>query len=975
MLTGWLQRSVLLFWVMVSAAVTRADVISFEPVATTFSASSGETVTVDGTVTNNSGQDLHASDFFFNFFGFDPSVITPVQDLGISTDFLIPNGTTSGQVSLFDLELGAALPGSSFPISVQLENSLSDLSRVETFTVSLTATAVPEPGFRPLAAIGVAALLLIRSRARRAGKYAAVLLISMAALRAQPAISTQPPESGVTNGSFVILLPLANLGTATAGNVAVNSVTLGTANPSTPAVPLALGNIAVGAAKQLVLTFDGSALILGRNYLLTVRGTYISASSTLGFAVNRILPVLTASGATAADLARWVSLDALRAEFASLPHLDSVTDAQTLLAFIQSRPEFVSSGMYPDASSVWARFADGFPVAIANDFFAVPEPLSAQASRQAGAQISPSRRTPVPKAEMATRPKQSGGTGGTEMPSSPKFRFLSSVDQLTGVDTNLEPDLTAWLNAQNYEPVLSLPTVANLKTVGGDGIFIFRAHGVSLGAGTASDPYQYILWTIDESDFETTAEYLKSGDFQFSAPSPLVPMLAESANGVYEWHWAISASFVEKYWSSFSGNSLVYIDACNSDNATDFKTAIFDKNASVYAGWNAPTGDPFAAKTARLVFDRLLGANQFCPETNPSNVQSCVAGPASAPVFPQRPFDYGQVVNTEFAWHGLGKFSLVTSKHFGLELDFNRTPKGSGSSFGLLAPSIFNMGVDETGLPSGRLAISGIFGTDPRATGGAGSVLVGGKEANIESWDPNTIVVDLALSGDGAAGDVQVVARGYKSNVARLTEWRGPFQFTIVGNGSLKLQSDFNLHFRMDIRKVRTQIHFPPSDAVGGALESKDSTAAYAASGSGPGINETFGWSGSGSMVDGILNPPLTNVVVFDAGFGIVDSTHLQGTVASVTYGSTGATCTVEAPGRPPQMSPLPIFGPSDLTGSGWIFNFVLDSNSADILAGDASYTGLNYACMEAGFPAQYNFKWGAVQATEGTAPDPKSAR
>jgi hypothetical protein len=287
------------------------------------------------------------------------------------------------------------------------------------------------------------------------------------------------------------------------------------------------------------------------------------------------------------------------------------------------------------------------------------------------------------------------------------------------------------------------------------------------------------------------------------------------------------------------------------------------------------------------------------------------------------------------------------------------------------------LGVNE-GVQSGQLGIAGVFGTDPRTTGGTASVLVGGTEANIESWDPNLIVVDLSLSGDGSAGDVQVIARGHKSNVARLTEWRGQFQFTIAGNGSLKLQSTFNLHFRMDIRKFRAQIHFPPVEPEGGDLsEAKDSTATYKASGVGPGINETFLWSGSGNMVDGLLYllSPVSNSVVFDAAFDIVDSTHLQGIVGSVTYGNAGATCTVQAPAQPPQVTPLPIFGPSDLTASGWTFNFVLDPTSADILADNPSYTGLNYACQESGFPANYSFQWGQVPATEGTAPDPNSAR
>src|SRR5271166_6041944 len=71
-----------------------ADAISFHPSNTVLDTTSGGRVTFDGTVTNNSGGDLNASDFFFNFSGYDPTSVNPNQDLGFP-DFLIPIGTTS----------------------------------------------------------------------------------------------------------------------------------------------------------------------------------------------------------------------------------------------------------------------------------------------------------------------------------------------------------------------------------------------------------------------------------------------------------------------------------------------------------------------------------------------------------------------------------------------------------------------------------------------------------------------------------------------------------------------------------------------------------------------------------------------------------------------------------------------------------------------------------------------------------------
>lgn len=122
-----------------------ADAISVQISNSALATASGGTVTFDGTVTNSSGFDLNASDLFFNFFEFDP-LITPTQDLGVVTDFLIPNNSTSPEVALFHISLGGAAPGSNFPAKFQLEDTLGDQSVTKTVTVSvLGSTPISEP--------------------------------------------------------------------------------------------------------------------------------------------------------------------------------------------------------------------------------------------------------------------------------------------------------------------------------------------------------------------------------------------------------------------------------------------------------------------------------------------------------------------------------------------------------------------------------------------------------------------------------------------------------------------------------------------------------------------------------------------------------------------------------------------------------------------------------------------------------------
>jgi hypothetical protein len=163
--------SVVFLWFVVEPTPARADlIISFSLSATTLEGTSGGNLMFDGTVTNNSGSDLNASDFFFNFSGYDFMSVFPNQDLGVSSDFLIPNGTTSPIVALFDVTVADVPDGTSFPIQAQLEDVNNDLSATQTVTVSLSpGTAVPEPKFIwPLAAGFLA--MAYRFRRQRAGK-------------------------------------------------------------------------------------------------------------------------------------------------------------------------------------------------------------------------------------------------------------------------------------------------------------------------------------------------------------------------------------------------------------------------------------------------------------------------------------------------------------------------------------------------------------------------------------------------------------------------------------------------------------------------------------------------------------------------------------------------------------------------------------------------------------------------------------
>jgi hypothetical protein len=125
----------------------------------------GSTSLFSGTIMNDTGVDLNASDLFLNFSGFDPGVVSLTQVLG-DTDFVIPNATTTPQTPLFQATLGTtAMPGVQYLADVILQDSAGNITAAE--TVSLQ-TAVPEPSSVAFVVIGFGAMLAgTRIRRRR----------------------------------------------------------------------------------------------------------------------------------------------------------------------------------------------------------------------------------------------------------------------------------------------------------------------------------------------------------------------------------------------------------------------------------------------------------------------------------------------------------------------------------------------------------------------------------------------------------------------------------------------------------------------------------------------------------------------------------------------------------------------------------------------------------------------------------------
>jgi hypothetical protein len=119
--------------------------------------------------------------------------------------------------------------------------------------------------------------------------FAACFVPSPCLAASGPVFATLPPTSGSAGGSFFVFLPITNTGGAAATQIQITAATLGTVALQSPTLPFSLSDLAPAAVDESTLTFNSSSLISGKNYLLTVRGTYLAGGTTLGFAVSRII--------------------------------------------------------------------------------------------------------------------------------------------------------------------------------------------------------------------------------------------------------------------------------------------------------------------------------------------------------------------------------------------------------------------------------------------------------------------------------------------------------------------------------------------------------------------------------------------------------------------------------------------------------------------------------------------------------------
>ncbi|HLP15678.1 MAG TPA: hypothetical protein VK470_05435, partial [Bacteroidota bacterium] len=211
---------------------------------------------------------------------------------------------------------------------------------------------------------------------------------------------------------------------------------------------------------------------------------------------------------TISDAALLSSIDTLTTFLNTLSGADPAADNLATLTYLRAHPEFEASGISPDGGNVWARFVDGSPLLVLNN----RTPGSAAQGILRGEL--------TPKPDMLHKTVEA-------FPGASKARIMNSLGTAFVASAQTVTMLRSWCKQAGY--TLSTPdnpTIDNLRSMNGDGIFYWTTHG---GTGynhqLASQPI-FALWTTDEVNAVNVPKYralVDSGSLVYAAaPNDLV---------------------------------------------------------------------------------------------------------------------------------------------------------------------------------------------------------------------------------------------------------------------------------------------------------------------------------------------------------------------------------------------------------------------------------------------------------------------
>lgn len=513
---------------------------------------------------------------------------------------------------------------------------------------------------------------------------------------------------------------------------------------------------------------------------------------------------------------------------------------QAIAQYLASQPEFAAAGA--TLGGAWGRLTNGITVVFDND---------SVAAARAAAHVRPKLDQP-----------QIAHTVTHEIP---RGDLACLYDNLPWHDFQEDVQTLLQNNGYRVDRRRNI-SVEDLMTLPRCGMFVLGTHGSDFFPATT-----YCLYT---STPQTPGNLVRYAGELLSGKLALYHLMwGEDLT----YHLAVTAKGAEAWWN-FTKDSLVLVDSCRSFNevSADFRQAVLNKGASVYAGWTLRSLANKGPPTVLYLVDRLLGANQF-------EVESPL----------QRPFDW-QLLRKPMRDKGLG-FAWDPKYEGESVLAFQQS---GDPSFGLLAPSIHRV----TPRLDNKLQIIGFFGQDP---GADGEVDVEGTRRTIQSWGPlgaggglEQILCDLPATGPGSVGQVRVTVRRHESNLVPISEYRPTFVYTYA-QGGLKITLTFKPRIRADLHMSRTEpgIAPPPIEVL--MLGDSESTCEYVCSGSQSDADTIEEWSGKGTLKVGGGTDVMATAAILDQKRGtmkiVLTAQAIAGLTRKVTDRSSGQSTTSTA--------------------------------------------------------------------------------
>lgn len=365
------------------------------------------------------------------------------------------------------------------------------------------------------------------------------------------------------------------------------------------------------------------------------------------------------------------------------------------------------------------------------------------------------------------------------------------------------PEIAALLNSKGYQRVGAQASVEELRTMQNVKLLHIHTHG---GVGSLGPSKEEQFWMVTASPApEVPSTLLPEATRADLAAGRIYWLVVKEYSREGWWiptsqtvrRFAINKEFVRTY-LSFADDSFFFMSSCygGADGASSWREALFNKNLSVYGGWDEETDVSSMGKSSVFFYDRLLGTNSIAPIPDP----------------PQRPFDYDSVYG-EMRKNGLDTAVFNQSNGPAITSKFHifKNPN-LGARKPVLVPTIKTVTVEERD-KSARIA--GVFPPDP----GTDRRKVTLKDQPIvvkeNGWKEDSIEVELPAD---TCGDVAVIADEHESNAVQLTEWSLTFTqsgtTTIQEVGETQGTATFKIKFRGDVHEFRPEAGDEPMSLV-----------------------------------------------------------------------------------------------------------------------------------------------------------------